>query len=147
MAKKSTKVRSAPKSADQFIVRLPPGMRDTFAKLAAEHGRSMNAEVVYALARYIEFRTAKEEDRSFILSEVGLSQISKRLLAGVNWLEQLLYEVRDVDLEAFISDQRSQGLNLTRTEATRKILRDYLEEHGYVHRPGTEPADKGPPAT
>jgi hypothetical protein len=53
MAKKAAKERSGKKDTDQFIVRMPPGMRDTFAKLAEDHGRSMNAEVVTALAAYI----------------------------------------------------------------------------------------------
>jgi plasmid stability protein len=139
MAKKKTASKTRPgRGSDQFIVRLPPGMRDTLADLAAEHGRSMNAEVVDALAKHTEFSRAKDEDRALMLSEVGLSQISKRLMAGVHWLEQMLFEIRDVDLDAFISDQRSQGFNLTRTEAIRKILRTYLDEHGYVHHPKTD---------
>jgi Arc-like DNA binding domain len=52
MAKKTAK-RQSGKDTDQFIVRMPPGMRDTFAKLAEERGRSMNSEVVTALAAYI----------------------------------------------------------------------------------------------
>lgn len=135
MAKKKTVSKTRPgRGADQFIVRLPPGMRDTLAELAAEHGRSMNAEVVDALARYVEFARSKPEQ---VFTEEGLVQISKRLQAGVHYLEELLFEIRDVDLEAFISDQRSQGFNLTRTEAIRKILRTYLDEHGFVKtRPG-----------
>ncbi|MFH0303542.1 hypothetical protein AAFX91_41895 [Bradyrhizobium sp. 31Argb] len=91
------------------------------------------------LARYIRFATAKDEDLT--LSEEGLVQISKRLQAGVHHLEGMLFDVRDVDLDAFISDQRSQGLSLTRTEAIRKILRAYLDERGY----GSE-SKKSPPA-
>ena len=54
----------------------------------------------------------------------------------------MLFEVRDVDLDAYITDQRAQGANLTRTEAIRKILRIYLDERGYVQNASR----KNPPA-
>ncbi len=117
---------------------MPPGMRDTLAKLAAEDGRSMNAEIVYALASYTEFGAAKGEAAPILLSEVGLSQMSKRLLAGVNGLEQLLFDLRDLDLGAYIADQRHNDISLTRTEAVRKIVRAYLDERGLANRPNTE---------
>ena len=126
MAKKS-KTRPG-RGADQFIVRMPPGMRDGFAKRAAEHGRSMNAELVHSLENYLELSDPKTE----FLSEVGLLSMSKRFEASAHYLDQLLFDIRDIDLDAFISDQRSQGLALTRTEAIRKILREYLGEHGYL---------------
>jgi hypothetical protein len=129
---------STNRESDKIITRLPRGMRADLAKLAAERGRSVNAEVVSALAQYISFQTGKTSDQGIILSEHGLFQISKRLEAGVHWLEQILFEVRDVDLDAFTSDQRKQGFNLTRTEAIRKVLREYLGERGYVRQTGSE---------
>jgi|RhiMethySRZTD1v2_1073278.scaffolds.fasta_scaffold1144613_2 plasmid stability protein len=126
------------RGADQFMVRLPDGMRATLAELAARHGRSMNAEIVDALSQYTSAKV--EDDRAVMLTEYGLIQISKQLAAGVNYLEELLFEVRDVDLETYISDQRAEGVNLTRREAIRKILRAYLDERGYVRRPNSPPA-------
>jgi hypothetical protein len=143
-AKKKATGKTRPgRGSDQFIVRMPPGMRNRLAEIADEHGRSMNSEAVYAFARYIEFHraiaaheagaTSGAEDRPIVLSEIGLSSISKALEAGVAGLVNLLFDVRDIDLDAFISDQRSQGFYLTRTEAIRKILRAYLDERGFVH--------------
>jgi len=42
------------KGSDKYIIRLPDGMRDTVSKLAAEKGRSMNAEIVAALEAHLE---------------------------------------------------------------------------------------------
>jgi len=52
MAKKSTTKRPG-RGSDQFIVRLPDGMRDFIAEMAQRQGRSMNAEIVNALAHQI----------------------------------------------------------------------------------------------
>jgi plasmid stability protein len=44
---------STNRESDKIIVRLPTGMRAHLADMAARHGKSMNAEVVTALAAYI----------------------------------------------------------------------------------------------
>ncbi|MDE5454024.1 Arc family DNA-binding protein [Bradyrhizobium sp. CSA112] len=132
---------STNRESDKIFVRLPAGMRKHLAQVAARRGKSMNAEVVTALAIHIardgepDETTIKSElaelKEGIKLSEEGLIQMSKRLQAGVTGLENLFFDVRDVDLDAFISDQRGQGVGLTRTEAIRKILRSYLHERGY----------------
>jgi hypothetical protein len=43
---------STNRESDKIIIRLPEGMRDALAKLAARNGRSMTAEVAIALATY-----------------------------------------------------------------------------------------------
>ena len=42
------------RGADQFVLRLPPGMRDRIAKAAEENGRSMNAEFVSRIEKTLE---------------------------------------------------------------------------------------------
>jgi hypothetical protein len=79
MAKKkiSSKIRPG-RGADQFMVRLPDGMRDRLAAMAARHGRSMNAEIVSALIAYIAYDgeidrtdpTKNESARAVIEAEV-----------------------------------------------------------------------------
>jgi Arc-like DNA binding domain len=140
---------STNRESDKIIARLPAGMRAHLAEMAARKGKSMNAEIVTALAIYIahdgeqDERTIKSElaelNEGIKLSEDGLIAMSKRLQAGVHYLEEILFDIRDVDLDSFISDQRDQGFNLTRREAIRKILRTYLDEHGYVGRPQNPP--------
>lgn len=43
----------APAGADQYMLRLPPGMRDAVAKLADANGRSMNTEIVAAIEKHL----------------------------------------------------------------------------------------------
>jgi hypothetical protein len=43
----------AAKDADQYMLRLPPGLRDRVARRAAENGRSMNTEIVEAIKRHL----------------------------------------------------------------------------------------------
>lgn len=40
------------KTAEQFVVRLPDGMRERIAESAERHSRSMNAEIVQILQNY-----------------------------------------------------------------------------------------------
>jgi hypothetical protein len=136
MAKKPTKTRPG-RGSDQFILRLPDGWRNYLAELAGNRGRSMNAEALEALAHHIRISRGTE------LSQEGFAAISKRLEASVEALGELLFDVRDIDLEAYMTDQRSQGFDLTRNQAIRKILLTYLGEHGYG-RP-TVSAAKGDP--
>lgn len=42
------------RTADQFVVRFPDGMRDQIAALAKANNRSMNAEIVARLQRSLE---------------------------------------------------------------------------------------------
>jgi hypothetical protein len=43
----------AAKDADQYLLRLPPGLRDQVARRAAENGRSMNTEIVEAIEQHL----------------------------------------------------------------------------------------------
>jgi|SRR5438067_8849202 hypothetical protein len=52
MGKKSAK-KIAAKNADQYMLRLPPGLRDSVARRAAENGRSMNTEIIDAIENHL----------------------------------------------------------------------------------------------
>jgi hypothetical protein len=125
MAKKVVKTTKAGRGSEQFMLRMPPGMRAALAAEAETNGRSMNAEIVARI------------DFSFqqLLSPEGLIQVTKRMEAGAAALDAMLFDIRDFDLEAFIADQRSKGTMLTRTEAIRLILRTYLSENGFLRIP------------
>jgi len=96
----------------------------------------MNAEIVARLdASFREF-----------LSLEGMVAISRRLNASVDYLEEVILDVRDmdlIDLDAFIADQQSKGTILTRKQAIRLIFRSYLSEKGFVRLPEGK---KNPPA-
>ena len=42
------------RTADKFVIRLPDGMRDKIAGIAAGSRRSMNSEIILALHRHID---------------------------------------------------------------------------------------------
>jgi predicted transcriptional regulator len=71
MAKKSNNLakRAAASSSrvgrdsDQFIARLPDGMRKHLAEVAEREGRSMNAVVVTALALYFAEESVSAQER------------------------------------------------------------------------------------
>jgi hypothetical protein len=50
--KKSIK-KIAAKDADQYMLRLPPGLRDRVASRASDNGRSMNTEIVEAIEQHL----------------------------------------------------------------------------------------------
>ena len=52
MPKKSVN-KIAAKDADQYMLRLPPGLRDSVARRAAENGRSMNTEIIEAIEKHL----------------------------------------------------------------------------------------------
>jgi hypothetical protein len=54
VAKKLVVKKIAAKDADQYMLRLPPGLRDRVAHRAAENGRSMNTEIVEAIEKHLE---------------------------------------------------------------------------------------------
>jgi hypothetical protein len=53
VARRPTK-KIAAKDADQYMLRLPPGLRDRVARRAAENGRSMNTEIIEAIEKHLE---------------------------------------------------------------------------------------------
>jgi plasmid stability protein len=83
MAKKPTAKRTG-RDSDQFIVRFPEGMREALADLAARNGRSMNAEIIHALALHFagEGMTTDERLKSLLRARLGsaLTEIIHELM-------------------------------------------------------------------
>jgi predicted DNA-binding protein len=52
VARKTAK-KIAAKDADQYMLRLPPGLRERVARRAAENGRSMNTEIIEAVEKHL----------------------------------------------------------------------------------------------
>jgi hypothetical protein len=53
MAKKTAK-KTAGRGSDQYLLRLPEGVRDAVANLAEENGRSINTEILAAIEKHLE---------------------------------------------------------------------------------------------
>lgn len=64
-------------TADKYIVRMPPGLRDKIKEEAAKAGRSMNAEIVHHLMRAYDAR-AKEiiEEARAIFGDAAAEQLA-----------------------------------------------------------------------
>jgi hypothetical protein len=87
------------RGSDQFMVRLPDGMRDTIAKMAERNGRSMNAEIVSALADHIvrdgqpskdDITAALTELRTDVIEHRKLFDLSREILSKMQNTERLL---------------------------------------------------------
>lgn len=72
------------RTAEQFVVRFPDGMRDRIADAAKVAGRSMNAEIVARLQS-----TFKPEQMALDLGEM-LQGIQDKLLTQTEMIEQLV---------------------------------------------------------
>jgi predicted DNA-binding protein len=53
VAKKSARTRSE-RSGDQYLIRMPRGLRDRIAQRASKNGRSVSAEIVEAIEKHLE---------------------------------------------------------------------------------------------
>jgi predicted DNA-binding protein len=53
VAKKSARKRPE-RSGEQYLIRMPPGLRDRIAQRAVENGRSVSAEIVEAIEKHLE---------------------------------------------------------------------------------------------
>jgi hypothetical protein len=81
-------VQAVGRSSDQFMLRLPDGMRDMIAEMAERNGRSMNAEIVSALAHQIA-RFAPNASVPPGMGEIMADAMVERIMRG-----EIQYEVR-----------------------------------------------------
>ena len=54
------------RTAEQFVARLPDGMRDRIKSMADEHGRSMNSQIVHMLQSYFD----RMQEQTSLLQEM-----------------------------------------------------------------------------
>ena len=86
---KKTISKKTDHGSEQFLLRLPDGMRERLAKVAERQGHTMNAVIVTALARYFE-----DGDAPSIKDEI--SELRLRLAR----LEARLSEADSADAES-----------------------------------------------
>jgi hypothetical protein len=110
MAKKVRSTTRVGRGSDGFMLRLPDGMRDFIAEMAEKNGRSMNAEIVNALAHQAaraEFRPippSMAEIMNDVIAERirkgetqnALREVGRKLEAIAKELDQVVTESRTV---------------------------------------------------
>ncbi|MDP3627110.1 MAG: Arc family DNA-binding protein [Hydrogenophaga sp.] len=117
------------RTAEQFVVRFPEGMRDRIAEAAKAAGRSMNAEIVQRLEQSFERAHAAhvqaggaELEPTVKLAISGLEftkDMLARLLAGVL---ELVPEGERSERLVVIATQIAKGIELKDEDAFRKGL-------------------------
>jgi hypothetical protein len=101
VAKKTAK-KIAARDADQYMLRLPPGMRDAVANLAESNGRSINTEIVAAIEQHLKGPGRLDAIESFIEKHRQmLEQMSEYVWFGEGGvladLERLERQVSEID--------------------------------------------------
>lgn len=66
-----TKELPPSRTAEQFVVRFPDGMRDQIAEAAKAAGRSMNAEIVARLQQTFNLEPMREAKREELLKLIN----------------------------------------------------------------------------
>ena len=84
----------AAKDADQYMLRLPPGLRDRVARRAAENGRSMNTEIVEAIERHLTGADRVTQLWEFFGKHQENIEAIRWILPAIQLIESYLYDVR-----------------------------------------------------
>lgn len=62
------------RTADKFVVRLPDGMRERIAEVAATHHRSMNSEIIARLEQSLVQEGAMADEAKINMNELSLNE-------------------------------------------------------------------------
>jgi len=98
----------AAKDADQYMLRLPPGLRDRVARRAAENGRSMNTEIVEAIERHLTGADRVTQLWEFFGKHQENIEAIRWILPAIRLIENYLYDVQG----AFSSLERRTGFEV-----------------------------------
>lgn len=126
---------------DQYIVRMPDGMRDRLKTEAKKSGRSLNAEIVHRLANSLQFRRFEDagfdfglgfdEDLNFELLNAAsmngrplMGEIVARLKDSFKSEPDLVYELQRQTYVAKRDLDRMMRLFIQMTPEERRILEE-----------------------
>jgi hypothetical protein len=84
----------AAKDADQYMLRLPPGLRDRVARRAEENGRSMNTEIVAAIEQYLTSADRVTQLWEFFGKHQENIEAIRWILPAIRLIEDYLGELR-----------------------------------------------------
>jgi predicted DNA-binding protein len=136
MGKKSVK-KIAAKNADQYMLRLPPGLRDKVARRAAENGRSMNTEIIDAIENHL-----RGADRVTQLWEAFEKHRANIEAIGLIWdaidhLEHTIGRLTGGDFHGVLNRARDEEQEAARqaklppiTAKQAATIRDFLNKSG-----------------
>lgn len=126
--------KSPSRSAEQFVVRFPDGMRDKIAEAAKAAGRSMNAEIVQRLEHtlsepHTDTRVAAKH--RYLVATLDLSHAAKFISSALRSLPEdypdrqgMSFFIKKYllpeELEAALEAEYKSGVN----DAIREILED-----------------------
>ena len=84
--------------ADQFVVRMPDGMRNKIAEAAKRNGRSMNAEIIFRLEATFDItkeiaNTDCDDPKEFAL--LGLKALKSQTTALTEVIEAMEQKLRN----------------------------------------------------
>jgi hypothetical protein len=108
------------RTAEQFVVRFPDGMRDKIAEAAKANNRSMNAEIVARLARSFE----PPSDTTRLQEVAGVHKNTAAVLGG---LSTTMAKMVLAATALFTSDQKK---NLPQIELWEAVAEGVASGHG-----------------
>ena len=111
----------AAKDADQYMLRLPPGLRDRVSKRAAENGRSMNTEIVDAIEKNLEGADRMTRLWDFFEKHRENIEAIDRVWGAVEDLEHSMAELTGDGIYGTLTEWRHSKDNDAR-EALRPVL-------------------------
>jgi hypothetical protein len=132
----ATKLSTKTKRLDQFMLRLPDGMRDKLAKMAEANGRSMNAEILSALEQHLAGTDRLSAIEAFIqkhrtnIEAVGslgnLVELEMRVTALENHAHSaaIAHSVDEMRRDPDFQQQLLAGLTSQEAQLVRKLLRE-----------------------
>jgi predicted HicB family RNase H-like nuclease len=126
MSKKSVK-KIAAKDADQYMLRLPPGLRDRVARRAAENGRSMNTEIIEAIEQHLTGADRVTQLWEFFGEHRANVEAIPRILAAVEQIEIYLSQSADGDTPSVLGSWRWQKQRDAREAALPLVTADQVE--------------------
>lgn len=126
------------RTADQFVVRFPDGMRERIAESAKLNGRSMNSEIVSRLEASFASTGAPEATKDPSGSTAQLQEIAQAHKDTVKWLSQLNHALA-LSLEDIVSHVPQEMLEPgSAVEKSARMARSLARQAQAAHQEGTD---------
>lgn len=132
------------RTADQFVVRLPSGMRDRIKRLSDELGRSMNAQIVFMLEQYLasldgqvhELQDALDKRAKAMerLAAYNIGELKLAMLKVLSFEEFMILQDRVADLGGTDRVLETPEAELKRQALDKTIQRSESESQSFYSK-------------